>query len=1041
MNNIKKTLAMTLIATSASVIAVAQETVVKGFIVNQTTGQKFAGARIINVGTESMTMSEDDGSFELKVDNTGGILQIEAPGYDMQYVPIQGRKSIKILMAPKSHGEQPYNNYSLSASSASSTSTVSPAITSADQNIQLHQMADIRSTAHSGLDAGGSTMFFRGLHSINMTSQPLFIVDGQIWQSQENTPSLFSGYNGNPLALISPDDIESITIMKNGTAIWGAKAAGGVVVIETKRSHNMATEIEVNMSLGIKEKMKAIPMMDAYGYRIYATDIMKGITDKSILQNLKFTNDELANNSAYYSTHQNTDWNDQFNSSAVTQKYGVSVRGGDDIALYSFSLGYSKNDGNIKETSFDRLNVRFNSDISLTKNLKTRADISFSQITRNIFDDGINEYTSPIYLSYIKSPLYSTNMMSPQGETYPRLADTDELGTGNPLAIIQNAEGKNKNYRFNAILAPTYRFSDRFSLSGMIGFSWDKIKENNFTPDYGLAEMQFFNNQGEWYGEGKNSVASLMMRHSTLTFDINGDWNIVKVNSHNLSFKGGFRYINDTFESDFGRGYNTGSDDLRSLSVTNPSLRTVDGLSDDWRSLTWYAKVDYGYLNRYLISATATMETNSRFGRNAEKAAKLCGVAWGVFPSVTGAWIVSNEKFMNHVQAINYLKIHAGYDVTGRDDLLNNASRTYFNTVNYIGLAKGLQLANIGNDRISWERTGTFTAGFDALLFNNRLSVGFEYFNSKTDNLLVNKQLREEFGLKSYWTNDGELKNSGFNISISGRTIDTKDWTLNIGATMGHYKNKVTRLAGGAFNTDILGGTIRTEEGQPLGVFYGYKAVKVFATQEEADAANLRIKTETGREVAFRAGDIMFDDHKANGIIDEDDRQIIGDPNPDIYGNFNLCLRWRNLTLDALFTYQLGADAYNALRSQLESGKNLNNQTAHLASRWTADGQQTDVPRATYGDPMGNSRFSDRWIEDASYLKLSQLSLSYKLPVKPRFIQGLTIWTSVNNVFTVTKYLGADPEFSYGPSTLYQGIDAGLMPPTRSYNIGIKLNL
>lgn len=1041
MNKIRKTLAMMLIMTGTSVTATAQDTVVKGFIVNQATGQKFAGARIINVGTDNVAMSDDDGSFELKVSNDGGTLRIEAPGYEMQYVPVKGRKSVEVLMIPKSSSEPLYNRYSLSATSASSVSSVSPAISSADKNIQLRQMADMRTTAHSGLDAGGSSMFFRGLHSINMTSQPLFIVDGQVWQSQDNSPSLFGGYSNNPLALISPDDIENITIMKDGTAIWGAKAAGGVIIIETKRSHNMATEIEVNMSVGVKEKMKSLPMMNAQQYRIYATDIMKGITDKQMLQGLKFTNDELANNSSYYSTHQNTDWNDQINTSAVTQNYGVSVRGGDDIALYSFSLGYSKNDGNIKETGFDRLNIRFNSDIDLTKNLKTRADISFSQVTRNLFDDGINEYTSPIYMSYIKSPLYSTNMMSAQGEVYSRLSDTDELGVGNPLAITQKAEGKNKNYRFNAILAPTYRFNDRFSLSGMVGFSWDKIKESSFTPDYGLAEIQFVNNDGEWYGEGKNSVASLMMRHSTLTFDIHGDWNIIKTAAHDLNFKGGFRYINDTFESDFGRGYNTGSDDLKSLSVTNPSLRTTDGLTDDWRSLTWYAKADYSYLGRYLLSATATMETNSRFGRKAEKSVKFCDVAWGLFPSLTGAWIVSNEKFMKNVGAINYLKIHAGYDMTGRDNLPDNAGRTYFNTVNYIGLANGLQLANTGNDRISWERTGTFTVGFDARLLNNRIAIGFEYFNSKTDNLLVNKQLPEEFGLKSYWANDGELKNSGFNVSLNGRIIDTRDWTLNVGATMGHYKNKVTHLADGTFDTDILGGTVRTEEGQPLGVFYGYKTVKVFATQEEADAANLRIKTETGREVAFRAGDIMFDDLTPDGIINKDDRQIIGDPNPDIYGNFNFSLRWRNITLDALFTYQLGADAYNAMRAQLESANSLYNQTAHIATRWTADGQHTDVPRATYGDPMGNSRFSDRWIEDASYLKLSQLSLSYKLPIKPRIIQGLTVWASAQNVFTVTKYLGTDPEFYYGSSTLYQGIDAGLMPSTRSYNIGIKLNL
>lgn len=1041
MNKNSKIFAMMLIMAASSVTVCAQS-VIKGFIVNQTTGHKFAGARIVSVETGNVAMSDDDGSFELKVgDDLGGVLRVEAPGFDMQYVPVKGRGQITVLLIPSSSAEPLYDGYSLKAGTESRSTKLRQAVSSADQNMSMLQMSDVRTVAHSGLDAGGSAMFFRGLHSINMTSQPLFIVDGQMWQPQNESATLFEGYYSNPLALISPDDIESITIMKNGTAVWGAKAAGGVVVIETKRSRNMATEIDVNLSVGVKQKMNTIPMMDAKDYRIYATDIMGGITDNTMVQNLKFTNDELSNNSQYYSTHQNTDWTDMINRAAVTQNYGVSVRGGDNIALYAFSLGYTKDDGSIKETGFDRLNVRFNSDIELTKNLKTRADISFSQITRNVLNDGIDAYTSPLYMSYIKSPLYSTNLMSADGHSYDRISDTDELGVGNPLALTENAEGKIKNYRFTAILAPTYKFSDRLSVSGMAGFSWDKIKESNFTPDYGLAEVQFYNEQGEWYGEGSNSVASLMLRHSTLTLGFNVDWNVLKSWPHKLDITGGFRYINDTFESDYGRGYNTGSDNLKSLSVTNTSLRTIGGLSDDWRSLTWYAKADYGYKNRYLLSATATMETNSRFGREAEGSLKLCDVAWGLFPSVTGSWIVSNEKFMRDVNLIDYLKIHAGYDVTGRDDLPDDARNTYFQTISYAGLARGLALANVGNERLSWERTGTFTAGFDANLLHNRLSVGFEYFLSTTDNLLVRKQLDEVFGLQSYWTNDGKLQNTGFNVSLRGRIVDTEDWTLNAGATMGHYKNKVKSLADGAFNTEVLGGTVRTQEGSPLGVFYGYKTLGVFSTQADADAANLRVKTETGREVAFGAGDMHFDDVDNNGIIDENDCQVIGDPNPDIYGNFNFSLRWRNLTLDALFTYQLGGDAYNALRAQLESCSNLYNQTAHVASRWIADGQQTDVPRATYGDPMGNSRFSDRWIEDASYLKLRQLSLSYKLPIKPRFIQGLTVWASVNNVFTVTKYLGTDPEFSYGSSVLSQGVDAGLMPSTRTYNLGIKLNL
>ena len=248
-------------------------------------------------------------------------------------------------------------------------------------------------------------------------------------------------------------------------------------------------------------------------------------------------------------------------------------------------------------------------------------------------------------------------------------------------------------------------------------------------------------------------------------------------------------------------------------------------------------------------------------------------------------------------------------------------------------------------------------------------------------------------------------------------------------------------LGNGDIINSIYGGEVLTTVGQPLGVFYGYKTKGVFATSEKAQQAHLNVVSETGAITPFGAGDIHFDDRNKDGYIDEGDRQIIGDPNPDIYGNFHFNVAYRRFSLGATFTYSLGNDAYNALRANLESGSSLNNQTKNMNNRWVADGQITTVPKATYGDPMGNARFSDRWIEDASYLKLRQITASYTLPIKAKFIQGASVWVAVNNVFTLTKYLGSDPEFGYGNSLLYQGIDAGLTPSTRSYNIGIKLNL
>jgi TonB-linked SusC/RagA family outer membrane protein len=1041
-NKINKSLALLLLGFQFAITGwAANDITIKGKVINSANRSAQAGARIVYAGTDRVTMSGADGTFELSAKALNGMLQVEAPGYDYQVVPVQGRQIINIYLVPVSNHEAYYNENSLSAANDARISSTSFTKGGTDLAGELAVMGSLHATSHSGADASGVATFLRGIKSVNMNSQPLFIVDGIEWQSQDNISSLHDGYFSNPLALLSPDDIESVQVLKNGTAIYGAKAAGGVVIINTRRAHNMATEITVNLSAGIKSPYQTMPMMNAHDYRIYATDVMRGATGTLAdqLSSLKFTNDD-ANSSSYAATHNNTDWVNELSQSAVTQNYNIGIRGGDERALYAFSLGYNHNDGNIDNTSFERLFVRFNSDINLTKNLTTRADISFSQVTRNLFDDGMNEYTSPTYLSYIKSPLYNAHQFDANGNLFDRISDKDELSIGNPLAITENAEGKSKNYRFTAFLQPRYTFSDKFALVGTAAFSWDKIKESAFTPDFGLNEIQFYNEQGDWYGQGDNMVATLMTRHSNISLGIHGDYTPLK-GDNNLNLKLGWRYQNDTFTSSYGQGYNTGSDKLKGLSVTNASLRSNGGVSDGWREVDAYATADYNYLNRYFLSGQASLTSNSRFGHHVDGGLSLGDVSWGFFPSATAAWVVTGEEWMSRLNAINYLRLHATYEITGNQDLPSSATRTYWSSIRYVGLARGLQLSNIGNDKLGWETTRTASFGLDMNLFSNRLSLGADVYVANTSNLLVQKQLRDEYGLQNYFANDGKLRNTGFDISARARVIDTQDLKLNLGATFGHYDNKVTELGSKAFTTSVAGGEVLTAEGNPVGVFYGYKALGVFATQAEADAADLGIISSTGKRIAFAAGDMMYEDVNHDGIIGEADKQIIGDPNPDFYGNIHMNLQYKRFALNALCTYSLGNDAYNALRAQLESGSSLNNQTTNMKQRWTADGQITSVPRATYGDPMGNSAFSSRWIEDASYLKLRQVSASYDLPVKPKFIQSAQIWAAVSNVFTLTKYVGNDPEFAYGNTSLYQGIDTGLIPSARSYHIGVKLGL
>lgn len=1011
---------------------------VSGSVTDAGTGGKLAGARITVVDGRATAMTGDEGTFRLSLPDKRVTLRVEAPGYNTILVPVQGKTELNVTLSGSS-SDNIYDTDLLNSRSVAGESAFTAGETTADNSVADLQ-GELYSISRSGFPGSGHAVFIEGLHSINAGSQPLYIVDGVEWSVTESDFQLIGGHYNNPLALIDPDDIESVSVMKNGTAIYGVKGGNGVVVIKTKRARTEATEIEAWAMVGFRQKPKSIPVMNASQYRLYVSDVMSGMFDNSSAVNrFNFLNDDPTA-SSYKATHNDTDWLNLTRRTGLTMDYGVSVRGGDDRATYGFSLGYAKSEGSVKETSFDRLNVRFNSDINLWKGLKLRFDVAFAQATWHQFNDGIDATGSPSYVALLKSPLYHPNVISNKGEVTVKLSDVDELGVGNPLSILDLAKGESRNYRFNLNVAPEYRFNDTWAVRGLIGYTFDKVKENSFLPDYGVEDIPLTNANGEIYATMKNRVENLMNRHTTFIANVGGEYTPLRDIYHKLSLRLGWRFRNETLNMAYGEGMNTSSDYMNSMGNTTASLRTSEGVDSRQRNLAWYLSGEYSWLNRYIFGFDANLETSNRFGKNAPGALHMAGVSWGFFPSVNAAWVITSEEFMKNISFINLAKLRIGWEMAGNDNLPDYATRSYFTSVGLLGHAYGFVLDNIGNDKLKWETTSTFRLGLDASLFANRWNFSFDFYTSRTKDLLISKQLNEIAGLERFWTNGGELKNTGVNFSTSVRALDLRDWKLDVGASIGHYRNRVTSLADGSFITDIYGASVLTAEGNPLGVFYGYKSEGVFATSAEAEAANLAIKNENGTLTRFAAGDMHFADN-GDGIINDDDRQIIGDPNPDVFGNFNLRLQWKRLSLSTMFTYSVGNDIYNALRANLESGSEIHNQSTAMTNRWVAEGQTTSIPRATYGDPMGNARFSDRWIEDGSYLKWKSLQLSYEVPVRTTFLQGVTVWFAVNNLCTWTKYLGPDPEFYSGVSALSLGIDNGLTGASREFNFGVKIHL
>ncbi|MBN1186196.1 MAG: SusC/RagA family TonB-linked outer membrane protein [Bacteroidales bacterium] len=1020
---------------------------VTGIVRDAKTKEPIAAAQVSALNHIAAATTDTNGVFKIEVISATEVLLVKAYDYNPREISLRGKQSIEIDLYPEAFKDiypvaegltGPVRSSLLTSAVNWTNKLGNPVVISVDDVLQYRMGGDVHAIARSGVNGLGSSLFIRGLNSVNLNAQPLFVVDGIIWNSLFDFTSLHDGYISNTLADIDLNDIESVTVIKDGTSLYGSKGGNGVVIIKTKRGKDMATRIVVNAVGGIMEKPGSLPVMDGDQFRIYATELL-GTTgvSKEQIDAMYFLQDD-PENIHYIKYHNSTNWDDEVYRQGTFQSYNISVNGGDERALYALSMGYTGNSGVVKNTDMQRLNTRFNADFFLSDKINMGLNVGFTNIDRNLLDDGVNFYTSPTYLAMIKSEFLNPYSYTSSGTLTTDPEDSDDFDVSNPTAIIKNALNTNKHYRLNLGIKPIFIISPALSLSDHAEYILYKVKETYYSPIIGVADQYIMG-----YGISQNTFKSQQMRNNGLFNDARVQYVRQFGFNHHVNAVIGTRYTLDYYESDYAEGHNSGSDEKRNL-LNEEEFKYATGENNEIKSLSNYANLEYSYDNRYILNAVVSVDGSSRFGSETIGGFQMFNHSWGIFPSANAAWLISSEKFMAGAAFIDRLKIRAGYGLSGNDAIDPYAWTAYFTSVHFIDRANGLILANIGNNVIQWETSAKMEIGVDANLFNDHLALSADLYNNHTKDLLTLKSLPDLAGSGYYWNNGGELSNTGYEISANIKILNLTILKWEMGTSIGHYKNKIESLPEGDFETSIYDADILTSVGNPASVFYGYKTSGVFATEADAEAANLKIIDKYGVEHYFGAGDIHFVDQVADGIIDENDRQIIGDPNPDIYGSFNNKNMIWNFTIDAFFTFSYGNDVYNYLRSELESGGSdpyIINQTTAVLNRWRYEGQVTDQPKAVYGDPMGNSRFSDRWIEDGSYLRLKSLSINYQVPLKKRMIQGVNIWVSGNNLWTLTNYLGRDPEVSPNNAVLYQGIDTGLIPVCRSYFLGIKLNL
>ncbi|WP_243348796.1 SusC/RagA family TonB-linked outer membrane protein [Parabacteroides sp. FAFU027] len=1016
---------------------------ITGKITDASTGTPLAGANV-SVEGYSAAMTNDSGLFVVKVKSCFDELTITRPAYQGKRLALKGNKNVNVALFEEGYASVFKN--ALTPMGEVNNSRLTSAVKTLDQDFSLRpvssadqllqgNVAGLNGLTRSGMEGAGLNFFLQGFNSIYTNNQPLLVVDGMVVENHSNGISLIDGYIATPMGTIDVRDIQRISVIKDATTIYGVKGANGVILIETLRSKDQATQIKMQAQTGINLRPTELPLLSAAQQKSYLIDMYKstGKYSATDIQNLAFVNQTkpvlynwgYEGNEDYYKYNQNTNWQKELFQQGIKNKYTMNVTGGDETAIYAISLGYLLNEGLVKGTDYSRFNARVNSEIKFTKDLKVRTGMSFVYGSKNLASQGAVSTVNPIYTSLVKSPFTSPYVYNQEGLRSPNTEDVDMFGNSNPVKM-QDATQINSNYGFLGNFTIDYQILKSLKFSSMSGLNYNKDRERVFLPSEGIV-----------YEELPISVVTNKQQHRverlfSLTNETKLNFNTNVKEDQNLNVNAGFRYMTSKAEDDWGKGYNSSSNYYRSISYGLSALRQVGGSLGTWNWLSYFASADYSIKDRYFLNATASADASSRYGSGVGQ--------YQVYPSVSGAWLISSEGFMKDASAVDMMKLRAGYYASGNDDIGNYTARYYYVPQNMLG-NYGLVRGNIINTNLRPERHNKFALGFDLAVLNERASMSVDLYHTRVSDMITNSKLSPLAGFQTYISNGGEMTNRGIDLTFNGRLLNGPvKWDM--GLTVSHYKNKITKLDGDAYLTSVGAGYVQTKVGQPLGVFYGYKTEGVYATSAQASANQLY--TMVGAvKTPFTAGDVRFKNLSgSDNLIDANDMTVIGDPNPDIYGGLNTSVKWKKFNVSALFTYSLGNEVYNYTRQVLESIKTFDNQTQAVLNRWKVEGQVTDMPKAVYGDPMQNSRFSDRFVEDGSYVKLKNVTFSYDVPVKKlSFLDGLQVYAVVENLCTITKYKGYDPEFSLSGNPLGYGVDCFNTPLARSFYVGVKIGL
>lgn len=987
----------------------------------------------------------ENGTFQIEIKGNANQISVWAAGYFPVTQLINGRSNIRIMMVPEArykYSESAVLPFRIEESRPEHTSTTN--ITKKDfmsggmkiDRALAGQVAGLQLTRSSGTPGEGSYMSLRGIRSFIGTNTPLIVINNVPYLPDSRESQLINGLSRDIFQAYNIGDIQNITVLKGAEAsIYGSMGANGVILIETDgaTSSDLNTKISFYGQYGVTWNNKRIPLLEGTQYKSYLSDV--GMTYFSNMGSF-FVDFPFLNNpdsKYYYLYNNNTNWQDEIYQKGFVTDNLFRIEGGDAIAKYDLSLGYAQESGILKNTKSQRYHTQLNTNVLISKKIEMFATVGLAYMDGTYQEQGMISQTNPILAAYAQSPLLSPygsdesgNMLSTFAPYYYGISTNMDFAVSNPLAIVNTLDARNRQYDVNVKAGVTYKPFPELTFTGTIGLFYNYNSEHLFVP--GMTDqsiLPFF----DQYGESTNTVKEGVGETLNFFYNLNGQYKKVFDGIHALNALAGVQILTTKNEYDAGVGRNTANDFYQTLGNTQSIGRYFYGYLEKWNWMNYYAHADYTYNQMLTASVNAAIDGASSTGSYGDR--------FFVYPSAGLTWLGKGWLPLTNSTIINRLNIRAEYGLTGNSRFSSNYGKYYYTSLPYQSIS-GIVRANISNTKLKQERNAQLNVGMDVSLLRNRIELVLDYYNNQASDVIFAVPQSSVYGSAPYYDNCGKIENQGVELSIQFAPVRTRDIEWIIGGNIARNKSRVKSLGGTAqLITEYSDGVqLITAVGADPYQFYGYQVAGVFSTQAEADAANLI--NQKGN--AYQAGDMHFVDQNGDHRIDDRDRVALGSAAPKYFGGFFSRIRYKSFTLSADFLYSKGNKAYNATRRSIESLSTLGNQSLSAVNRWTLEGQVTDMPRAQWGDQVGNSVFSARWIEDASYLRMKNITLSYDFNKKIlNFIRSGTIYVTGENLWTVTDYLGLDPEFSYSHDTAIQGFDYTKLMQPKSIKLGVNL--